>query len=272
MTQNKNDEQIIDKQSFSVRAKKYFKNLFDFSQYDTKTTIYIIIFAALIIISIFVVIYNYFIDTTFLYSIVVNLFVNPIQAIGFWGIFLFIGIMGLQGLIIPIPSEIVLLATGMIWDFWFGGFMGILGSMAAAILCFYISKKGGRPLAEKLVGKKAINMADAFIEKNGIWAILISRMLPFIAFDPISYASGIVEMDVKKYTIGTLIGAIPRAFFFAWLGSLFGIDPNNPNIEAQSALFNIIFLIIVGVLGTIFIVYYLYGRYWNKTGKNKKEE
>ncbi|MFX0105551.1 MAG: TVP38/TMEM64 family protein, partial [Candidatus Hodarchaeota archaeon] len=129
---------------------------------------------------------------------------------------------------------------------------------------------GGRPLAEKFVGKKAINMADAFIEKHGIWAILISRMLPFIAFDPISYASGIVEMDIKRYSIGTLIGAIPRAFFFAWLGSLFGIDPSNPNIEAQSTLFNIIFLIIVAVLGTIFIVYYLYGRYWNK--KKMSEE
>jgi uncharacterized membrane protein YdjX (TVP38/TMEM64 family) len=172
--------------------------------------------------------------------------------------------MALQGLIIPIPSEIVLLATGMIWQVYVGGIMGIIGSLAAGMLCFYISRKGGRPLAEKLVGKKAINMADAFIEKHGIWAILVSRMLPVIAFDPISYASGLVEMDTKKYTLGTLIGAIPRAFFFAWLGSLFGIDPSNPNIEAQSTLFNIIFLVIVLVLGTLFIIYYLYGRYREK--------
>lgn len=272
MAQDNSDEQIDDSQQFSVKVKKYFKNLFDFSQYETKTIIYIIIFAALIIFSIALFIYNYFVDPTFLYSIVVNFFVNPIQALGFWGIFLFIGIMAVQGLIIPIPSEIVLLATGMIWGVYYGGIMGIIGSMAAGMLCFYISKKGGRPLAEKFVGKKAINMADEFIEKYGIWAILISRMVPFIFFDPISYASGLVEMDTKKYSIGTLIGAIPRAFFFAWLGSLFGIDPSDPNIEAQSALFNIIFLIIVAVMGTIFIVYYLYRRYWNKKKKLKKEE
>jgi len=272
MAQDNSDEQIDDSQQFSVKVKKYFKNLFDFSQYETKTIIYIIIFAALIIFSIALFIYNYFVDPTFLYSIVLNFFVNPIQALGFWGIFLFIGIMAVQGLIIPIPSEIVLLATGMIWGVYYGGIMGIIGSMAAGMLCFYISKKGGRPLAEKFVGKKAISMADEFIEKYGIWAILISRMVPFIFFDPISYASGLVEMDTKKYSIGTLIGAIPRAFFFAWLGSLFGIDPSDPNIEAQSALFNIIFLIIVAVMGTIFIVYYLYRRYWNKKKKLKKEE
>ncbi len=51
--------------------------------------------------------------------------------LGFWGIFLFIGIMAIQGLIIPIPSEIVLLSTGMIWGILWGGIMGIIGSMAA---------------------------------------------------------------------------------------------------------------------------------------------
>jgi uncharacterized membrane protein YdjX (TVP38/TMEM64 family) len=251
-------------QTFSSKLKKYFKNLLDFSHYETKTLVYVIIFVGILGISLFLVIYNYFFDPTFLYSIVVNFFVVPVQVLGFFGIFLFIAIMGAQGLIIPIPSEIILLATGMIWGIYIGGIMGIIGSLAAGLLCFYVSRKGGRPLAEKFVGKKAINMADNFIEKHGIWAILISRMLPFIAFDPISYASGLVEMDTKKYTIGTLIGAIPRAFFFAWLGSLFGIDPSNPNIEAQSALFNIIFLIIVLVLGTLFLIYYIYGRYQEK--------
>ncbi|MFX1363765.1 MAG: TVP38/TMEM64 family protein [Promethearchaeota archaeon] len=269
MEKDDNSNQQNEKLSFSTKLKQYFKNLLDFSHYDTKTLIFIIIFIILIILSLFLVIYNYFIDPTFLYSIVVNFFVNPIQALGFFGILFFIGVMAIQGLIIPIPSEIVLLATGMIWDILYGGIMGIIGSLAAGLLCFYISRKGGRPLAEKFVGKKAINMADDFIEKYGIWAILISRTLPFIAFDPISYASGIVEMDVKKYTLGTLIGAIPRAFFFAWLGSLFGIDPSNPNIEAQSALFNLIFLIIVAVLGTIFVVYFLFGKYYEKKKQQK---
>ncbi|MFX1377689.1 MAG: TVP38/TMEM64 family protein [Promethearchaeota archaeon] len=264
MTQENKDKQIDENHSFSAKVKNYLRNLVDFSHYDTKTLLYIILFVILIVLSLGLFIYNYFFDPTFLYTIVVNLFVNPIQALGFLGIFFFIGIMALQGLIVPLPSEIVLLATGMIWGLFLGGFMGIIGSLAAGVLCFYVSKKGGRPLAEKFVGKKAINMADAFIEKYGIWAILISRVLPFIAFDPISYTSGLVGMDVKKYTLGTLIGAIPRAFFFAWLGSLFGVDPNNPNIEAQSALFNIILLIIVGVLAIIFIAYYLFARFYEK--------
>jgi uncharacterized membrane protein YdjX (TVP38/TMEM64 family) len=187
--------------------------------------------------------------------------------------------MAIQGLLIPIPSEIVLLSTGMIWGWLLGGIYGIIGSVAAGTLCYYISRKGGRPLAEKLVGESALVMADNFIEKYGVAAILITRFLPFIAFDPISYASGIVDLDVKKYTLATFLGSIPRAFFYAFLGASLGITPpinfeDIPlsEIEAQSNSFNIILLIIAIVLLIIFVAYYFTSRYYKKKTLNEKPE
>ena len=106
-----------------------------------------------------------------------------------------------------------------------GGIMGVIGSMAAAIVCYYVSKRGGRPVAEKFVGESALNMADDLIQKYGTGAIVVARFLPFVAFDPISYASGLVDMDVKKYSLGTFLGSIPRAFFYSWLGASLGIRP-----------------------------------------------
>lgn len=257
--------------SFSEKLKKYFKNLFDFSSFDKKTILYIIIFIVLIIISIFLLYYIYFIDNTILYRVVIDWFVNPIHNLGFLGILLFIVIMGIQGLLIPIPSEILLLATGIIWGLIGGGIMGVIGSMAAALLCFYISKKGGRPLAKKFVGEKAINLADNFIHKYGMGAIVTARFLPFIAFDPISYTSGLVDMDIKKYTVGTFLGSIPRAFFYSWLGSILGIVPPVDfdllplaEIEAQSVFFNSVLLIILAILVLMFIMYYLIVRYYGK--------
>ena len=47
-------------------------------------------------------------------------------------------------------------------------------------------------------------------------------------------------------------------------------DPNNPNIEAQSTTFNLIFLVICAVLGGMFVVYYLYGNYYAKKNLNNK--
>lgn len=264
-----------EKKPFSERLKNYLKNLFDFSNYDATTIIYMLFFIFLIGISLYLLYYIYFVDTTFLYRIVVEWFVNPIFVLGFWGILLFIAIMAIQGLLVPIPSEIVLIAAGMIWGFLFGGIMGIIGSMAAGLLCYYVSKKGGRPLAEKFVGKSALDMADNLIQKYGTGAIIVARFLPFIAFDPISYASGLVDMDAKKYTLGTFIGSIPRAFFYSWLGASLGIRPPInfdelplSEIEAQAALFNNILLIILGVLVVIFIAYYAFSKYWEKKMKD----
>ncbi|MFW9825431.1 MAG: TVP38/TMEM64 family protein [Candidatus Thorarchaeota archaeon] len=261
--------------NLSIKLKRYIKNLFDFSQYDKKTILYIILFIALIIASLALLYVIYFVDNTILYRFVVQFFVNPVFELGILGIFLFIVIMGVQGLFVPLPSELILLASGMIWGIYLGGVMGVIGSMGAALLCYYVSRRGGRPLAEKFVGAKAINLADNFIHKYGTGAIIIARFLPFIAFDPISYASGLVDLDIKKYSLGTFIGSIPRAFFYSFLGSTLGLTPpinfaDLPDINAQSAFFNNILLIILAVLGVMFIVYYLFARFYEKKNLEKQ--
>jgi uncharacterized membrane protein YdjX (TVP38/TMEM64 family) len=277
MEQNNQTKPEEHKKPFSERIKNYFKNLVDFSSYDAKTIFFIILVIILIGISLYLLYLLVFVDNTILYRLVVEWFVNPIYNLGFWGIFLFIGVMAIQGLLIPIPSEIVLLSTGMIWGWLLGGIYGIIGSVAAGVLCYYISRKGGRPIAEKLVGESAITMADNFIYKYGVAAILIARFLPFIAFDPISYASGIVDLDAKKYTLATFLGSIPRAFFYAFLGASLGITPPInfeqlplSQIEAQSQSFNIILLIIAIVLLVIFAAYYITSRLYKKKTLNKE--
>ena len=110
----------------------------------------------LIVISLYLLYLVIFVDSEILYRFVVEWFINPIYNLEIWGIFLFLGIMAIQGLLIPLPSEFVLLASGMIWSVWLGGVMGIVGSMAAGTLCFYVSRKGGRPLAEKFVATEDI--------------------------------------------------------------------------------------------------------------------
>ena len=96
-----------------------------------------------------------------------------------------------------------------------------------------------------------------------------------IAFDPISYASGLVDMDVKKYTLATFIGSIPRAFFYSVLGSTLGIVPPIQfdqialeEIEAQAAFFNTVLTIIVLVLFAMFLAYYIISRYWESRREN----
>ncbi|MFX0030132.1 MAG: TVP38/TMEM64 family protein [Candidatus Hermodarchaeota archaeon] len=264
------------KKSFTSKLKIYLKNLVDFSQLDTKTIIYIIIFVILVAISMFLLYYNYFVDNTFIYVLIADWFVNPIYELGFIGIFLFIGIMAMQGLLVPIPSEVVLLATGIIWGWLIGGIMGIIGSMAAGLLCFYVSRRGGRPLAKKFIGEKAIDMADDLIKKYGIKAIIVSRLIPFISFDVISYASGLVDIDLRRYSIGTLIGSVFRAFFYSILGVMLGFRPpidtgDVTEMRSQAEVFNWVLLVVLAVLALMVIAYFFTARYLDKKREKIKE-
>lgn len=278
---NDTEKEQDSKKPFKVKLRNYIKNLFDLSQLDKKTIFYIIIFLILIVLSLCLLIYNYFIDDTFIYTLVAKFFVNPVYELGIIGIFLFILIMAVQGLIVPIPSEVVLLATGMIWGWLLGGIFGVIGSMAAALLCFYVSKKGGRPLAKKFVGERAIDLADNLIQKYGVKAIIVSRLIPFISFDLISYASGLVDIDVKRYSIGTLIGSVFRAFFYSVWGFLLFSGTELPitfsdvaKLEAQAGVFNWILLIVLGLLILMFIAYFFTARYFGKKrlGENSTEQ
>ena len=154
--------------------------------------------------------------------------------------------------------------------------MGVIGSMAAALLCFYVSKKGGRPLVKKFVGDKAIDMADDLINKYGIKAIIASRLVPFISFDVISYASGLVDIDLKKYSIGTLIGSVFRAFFYSVLGVLLGFRPpidtgNVASMRSQAEIFNWVLLIVLAVLVLMVVAYFFTARSLDKKRQNTTE-
>ena len=102
--------------------------------------------------------------------------------------------------------------------------------------------------------------------------VILFRFIPFISFDVISYASGLVDIDTKKYTIGTLIGSIFRAFFYSTWGALLGFTPpidtsNVAEIEAQSEVFNLVLLVVLAILLSMFILYYIFTKYYQKKNR-----
>ena len=122
-----------------------------------------------------------------------------------------------------------------------------------AILCFYIARLGGRPLAEKFVKKKTIASADEWFQRRGKWAILLGRFIPFVPFDAVSYFSGLTTISISTFAFLTFIGSIPRCLFYAYMGELI-------------AEYNIPVLIVMSVtILTIFLIYRL------KKGKTERK-
>ena len=147
---------------------------------------------------------------------IIEFFIQLMGPIG-----LFIGMI-VQAIIIFIPSEGVIAAAGMfIKPLWSVYLWAILGSIAGASLCFYIARKGGRPIIKKLLGEETLKFMDSWVDKWGDKGVLIGRLIPFVPYDPISYLSGVTSMSFKSFTIYNSLGTIPRVILYATLGSVF---------------------------------------------------
>jgi uncharacterized membrane protein YdjX (TVP38/TMEM64 family) len=235
-----------------------------FTGHTKSSWIWIIIFFIILILSFGILILQYF-DETWLFDKVIRWFVIPITKLGALGVIFFIIFMGIQGILVPIPSELVLLCTGLVWDVFFGTILGIVGSMAAGVLTYYIAVLGGRPMIERFLGKENLDIIDIYLDKYGAVAIFAARAFPFMSFDPISYASGFLKIKFRTYFIATLIGSVTRCIFYAWLGSTlnpgdiqnFIDDPAalDAFISNYSAQFNLVLTIIILVLGVAYLFY-----------------
>jgi uncharacterized membrane protein YdjX (TVP38/TMEM64 family) len=193
---------------------------------------------------------------------------------------LFFGMMIIQAIAIPIPSELVLIAGGLAFEPLIGWLVGALGSIVAAVLGFYISRKGGRSLAIRLVGERGIKFADNWFNRWGVWAILLGRFAPFIPFDAISYSAGLTSMKLKNFMIPTVIGTLPRALFYTSLGSIFGVTFDQllesyqntgeipSELQGMVTQFNYVLLGVVAVIAVIFVAYWLVTRRYTAEKEN----
>jgi uncharacterized membrane protein YdjX (TVP38/TMEM64 family) len=217
-----------------------------------------------------------FVFPEFVYDILI-LVIESFQA---GGLPLLFAMMVIQAIAIPIPSELVLIAGGLAFPFPSGWLVGALGSIVAAIVSFYISKKGGRGLAIKLVGEKGIKFADNWFNRWGSWAILLGRFAPFIPFDAISYSAGLTTMKLKSFLIPTAIGTLPRTLFYTSLGTYFGLSFQElmdtyratgeipAELQGMVSQFNYVLLAAVAVIGVIFVVYTLVTRRYSEGNEN----
>ncbi len=182
--------------------------------------------------------------------------ISVIEQLGYAGVF--VG-MTLESAGLPIPSEVIMPFAGYV--VWEGGLTligitvaGTLGCLAGSLIAYYIGLWGGRPLLERygkyvLISKRELDLADKWFEKYGDRAVFVSRLLPVIR-TYISFPAGIVNMDVKKFSLYTVLGSLPWCFGLAYIGVLLG-----PHWEDIKGLFK--YLDIVVIVGIIALVAYL---------------
>jgi membrane protein DedA with SNARE-associated domain len=188
---------------------------------------------------------------------------NLFQTIGWAGV---VVIMALESANIPIPSEVTMPLSGWLLvearggtrlaSILLGGWWGGLGCTIGSLISYALGLYGGRPLLEKygkyiLVGQRDLERADKWFARWGDWATFISRLLPIVRTF-ISFPSGVVRINIWRFTLFTFVGSFIWCAALAWGGYEFGARWEE--LRAIMRPFDIPIAIII-LAGMIYYVY-----------------
>ena len=127
-------------------------------------------------------------------------------------------LMLLESACIPIPSEITMPVAGLLASQHHLSLVpviavGVLANLAGSLLSYYVGRGEGRNLLMRygrfvLIKPHDVERADAWFARYGASAVFFSRMLPVLRTF-ISLPAGVARMDVKKFSLLTVLGCIP---------------------------------------------------------------
>lgn len=117
---------------------------------------------------------------------------------GPWGPPLLIGLMTLAIVASPIPSAPIALVAGAMIAF---AIARVLGAEA-------MRRRFGDRVTQGLAGSQWALMGTVFV----------SRLLPFVSFDLISYAAGLTVLRPWRFFVATLAGVLPASFLLTHFG------------------------------------------------------
>ena len=165
--------------------------------------------------------------------------------------------MMLESMVVPVPSEFVMPFAGFLvaqgnFNFILVIVASSLGSITGSIIFYYIGKTGGHTLVEKygkyvLVDTEDIKKTEKWFNKRGELTIFIARLIPVVRH-LISLIAGIGKMNVKKFTLYTILGATLWNGILTYLGFILGQHWNEVSQYLEELDIIIVILLIVGCL------------------------
>ena len=147
--------------------------------------------------------------------------------------------MTIESCAIPLPSELILpfagwsVSRGLIepltsspWSYWPAVLAGVLGNTLGSLASYALGAYGGRPLVERygryvLISAHDLELAERWFARFGEPTVFFSRMLPIVRTF-ISVPAGIARMPLWRFTLFSILGAVPWVMLLVWGGMQLG--------------------------------------------------
>jgi uncharacterized membrane protein YdjX (TVP38/TMEM64 family) len=117
-----------------------------------------------------------------------------------------------------VPRTLLALVGGALFGTVSGSAYVLVGVTVGATIAYVVGRFLGRGyVSTRLRGRLAL--IESWVARHGIWAVVISRMIPMVPFAVSNYAFGTTSVRTRQFVSGTILGALPATLAYAALGS-----------------------------------------------------
>ena len=138
--------------------------------------------------------------------------------LGAFGPILIIALMCAAVVFSPLPSAPIALAAGAAYGHYLGAVYVVIGAESGALIAFALARWLGRDMVRRWVGRSLPGLSEYGSQTMLMWAVFISRLMPFLSFDLVSYAAGLSPLTFWRFALATFAGIIPASFILAHFG------------------------------------------------------
>lgn len=154
----------------------------------------------------------------------VDVLERQIERLGFWGPAVVMALMAANIVVSPLPSAPILFAAGAAYGPWWGTFWVLAGAQIGSLMAFFLARWFGADVVQKWFGESpALRIIG---DQNTLMGIVfVSRLVPFMSFDLISYGAGLTPLVWWRFLIANIAGMLPMNFILVRFGDdLFALD------------------------------------------------
>lgn len=147
-----------------------------------------------------------------------------VLSLGMWEPLAYVFLLAVTVVVSQLPGVPLAVAAGMVWGSLLGGAYTIAGGFLGSLIAYYLGRTLGRSAMLSLTGK-VVTFSHARGERSLGIIIFISRLLPVVPFDIVSYASSVTGLRLPLYAVATLLGMTPSVLLLTYLGSSLSMSP-----------------------------------------------
>lgn len=143
---------------------------------------------------------------------------KQLESAGAFAPVVFMLVVALSVVLSPIPGLPLNILAGPVFGPYWGTLYVAMGATLGAVTSFMIARFLGRAFVARFL-RGHINFCPRCSDMLVTKLVFLSRLIPFVSFDLVSYGAGLTQMSPWKFGIATFLGTLPLSFFYTAFGS-----------------------------------------------------